>query len=289
MSNDTNARLLVCTDLDRTLIPNGAEPESPKARTMFHALAALPDITLAYVSGRDQGLVREAIHTYDLPLPDFVLGDVGSSIYACNGLDWQQWEAWESHIAPDWAGRNREALAALLQDFPALRLQEAAKQNTHKLSYYLDLAIKHQRVLDEVQMRLSANGIHASLIWSIDEPANMGLLDILPARASKRHAIEFLMEKQGFARKNTVFSGDSGNDLPVLISPIPAILVNNASPELKAEAVQLANKAGTAAALYLAQGGFLGMNGHYAAGILEGIAHYHPSITARLTALENRL
>ena len=86
-----------------------------------------------------------------------------------------------------------------------------------------------------------------------------------------------------------MFSGDSGNDLPVLISPIPAILVNNASPELKAEAVQLANKAGTAAALYLAQGGFLDMNGHYAAGILEGIAHYHPSITARLTALENRL
>ena len=29
------------------------------------------------------------------------------------------------------------------------------------------------------------------------------------------------------------------------------------------------------AALYLAQGGFLGMNGNYSAGILEGIAHYY--------------
>ncbi|MFZ4666042.1 MAG: haloacid dehalogenase, partial [Prochlorotrichaceae cyanobacterium] len=28
--------------------------------------------------------------------------------------------------------------------------------------------------------------------------------------------------------------------------------------------------------LYLARGGFLGMNGNYSAGILEGIAHYHP-------------
>ena len=281
--------LLVCTDLDRTLIPNGAEPESPHARDRFHALAALPEITLAYVSGRDQGLVREAIHEYRLPLPDFVLGDVGSSIYACHELDWQQWQAWENHIAPDWAGLDRAALAALLHDFPALRLQEEAKQNTHKLSYYLELAINHQQVLDDVEQQLAANGIHASLIWSIDEPANIGLLDILPARASKRHAIEFLMEKQGFTLENTVFSGDSGNDLPVLISPIPAILVNNASAELKAEAVQLATQAGTTAALYLAQGGFLGMNGHYAAGILEGIAHYHPRMAARLAALEKRV
>ena len=30
------------------------------------------------------------------------------------------------------------------------------------------------------------------------------------------------------------------------------------------------------AAFYLAQGGFLGMNGNYSAGILEGVAHYHP-------------
>jgi hypothetical protein len=30
------------------------------------------------------------------------------------------------------------------------------------------------------------------------------------------------------------------------------------------------------AAFYQAQGGFLGMNGNYSAGILEGIAHYHP-------------
>ena len=30
------------------------------------------------------------------------------------------------------------------------------------------------------------------------------------------------------------------------------------------------------AAFYLAQGGFLGMNGNYSAGILEGVAYYLP-------------
>ncbi|MBU0654398.1 MAG: HAD-IIB family hydrolase [Gammaproteobacteria bacterium] len=270
--------LLICTDLDRTLIPNGDEPESPKARKYFRKLAEMPEITLAYVTGRHAALVREAIHQYDLPPPDFVLGDVGSTIYACKGKEWQRWGAWEAHIAPDWGGRDHAQLAALLDGFDGLRLQENTKQNTHKLSYYVDLSLNHTYLMDEMQMLLKAHGIHASLIWSIDEPANTGLLDVLPASASKRHAIEFLLEKQGFSLATTVFSGDSGNDLPVLISPIPATLVNNASREIKLEALQMARMSGTEQALYLAQGGFLGMNGNYAAGILEGIVHYHPEV-----------
>jgi sucrose-6-phosphatase len=30
--------------------------------------------------------------------------------------------------------------------------------------------------------------------------------------------------------------------------------------------------------LYLAEGGFMQMNGNYSAGILEGVAHYHPQL-----------
>lgn len=276
------ARLLICTDLDRTLIPNGVAAESPAARTWFHKLASLSGIVLAYVTGRDQLLVREAVEEYELPLPAFVLGDVGSTIYACAGWNWQHWEAWDAHIAPDWGGRSHAELAALLQGLPSLQLQELEKQNTHKLSYYVSLGVDHRELMDEMQRRLRAEGIRASLIWSIDEPAATGLLDVLPARATKRHAIEFLMEQQGFGLANTVFAGDSGNDLPVLVSPISAILVHNASPEIKLQAQEMAAIAGTAQALYVASGGFHGMNGNYAAGILEGLAHYHPAITARL-------
>jgi hydroxymethylpyrimidine pyrophosphatase-like HAD family hydrolase len=35
------------------------------------------------------------------------------------------------------------------------------------------------------------------------------------------------MQQQGFDHSNTVFVGDSGNDLPVLASAVPAILVAN--------------------------------------------------------------
>ncbi len=275
-------RLLICTDLDRTLIPNGVDAESPGARTWFHRLAALPEIVLAYVTGRDQILVKEAVEEYELPLPAFVLGDVGSTIYACTGWNWQHWAAWEAHIAPDWGGRSHAQLAALLQGLPPLQLQEEFKQNTHKLSYYVSLGVNHRELIKAVEGRLRAEGIRASLIWSIDEQADIGLLDVLPARATKRHAIEFLMEQQGFGLANTVFAGDSGNDLQVLVSPIPAILVHNASTEIKLEAQHLAEMEGTASVLYLARGGFHDMNGNYAAGIVEGLAHYHPEMAARL-------
>lgn len=273
------SRLLLCTDLDRTLIPNGDAHESPDARPYFSKLAALPEVTLAYVTGRDERLVRDAIVEYQLPLPDFVLGDVGSTIYACCGWNWHRWDVWEAHITPDWQGYSHAELARLLSDFSAMHLQEEAKQNIHKLSYYVHLQTNHVWLMDQVEKHLHEQGIHASLIWSIDEAANIGLLDILPAKANKRHAIEFLMEHQGFSLRETVFAGDSGNDLPVLISPIPSVLVGNASEEIRQEARLMAEATGSST-LYCAQGGFLGMNGHYAAGILEGVDHFYPELMA---------
>ena len=62
--------LLLCTDLDRTLIPNGPQPESAQAREHFARFAAHPQVTLAYVSGRDpvrltdfQKVMRHAFST----------------------------------------------------------------------------------------------------------------------------------------------------------------------------------------------------------------------------------
>ncbi|MDH5258324.1 MAG: haloacid dehalogenase, partial [Gammaproteobacteria bacterium] len=53
-------RLLLCTDLDRTLLPNGRQPESEQARKLFGRLASRPEVTLVYVTGRDPVLVEDA-------------------------------------------------------------------------------------------------------------------------------------------------------------------------------------------------------------------------------------
>ena len=162
-------------------------------------------------------------------------------------------------------------------DVAELRLQEPAKQNLHKLSYYLPLYADTQALSTDIRQRLEASGVNASLVWSIDEPNGVGLLDVLPARADKRHAVSFLMQRNGYSLAETVFAGDSGNDLPVLVSEIPAVLVANASEAVRREALSQAAALGNPAALYLAHGGCLGMNGNYAAGVLEGVVHYNPA------------
>ena len=152
-----------------------------------------------------------------------------------------------------------------MSGFPALRLQEQEKQNRHKLSFYVPLETDAQKLIGEMEAQLQQAGIKANLIWSIDELAGIGLLDILPASANKLHAIHFLMQQKGFGHENTVFAGDSGNDLDVLLSDIPAVLVANADDEVRSRRQRHIKDT-----LYLARGGYLGMNGNYSAGILEG-------------------
>ena len=106
----------------------------------------------------------------------------------------------------------------------------------------------------------------------------MGLLDVLPASAGKRQAIEFLMQNLDYDLNETVFAGDSGNDISVMVSPIHSVLVANASDDVRIDAIKQAKANNQMQSLYIAQGNYLGMNGNYSAGILEGVAHYKPEV-----------
>jgi len=280
----SDSRLLLCTDMDRTLIPNGSQPESEGARELFARFCARPGVMLAYVTGRHKALVEDALAQYQLPVPNYAITDVGTKIYRINGDQWQAVEEWEREIDSDWNGWSHAALPELMDGFAELRLQEDSKQNTHKLSYYVSLDADVVALLEQVGERLHDKGINASLIWSIDEPAGIGLLDVLPRNATKLHAIDFLRQLLGYGVGEIVFAGDSGNDLPVMASEIPSVLVANASSEVRAEAVAQAVNNAHGDALYLAAGRYLGMNGNYAAGILEGVWHFAPAFRDTLQA-----
>ena len=132
----TDMQLLICTDLDRTLLPNGTQPESPQAREYFTRLCQREEVTLVYVSGRNRKLVEKAINCYRLPRPALVISDVGTKIYDLRGEGWSTLHEWEKEIAPDWRGMTSGDLRNLFQDIKNLQLQEREKQNTYKLSYY---------------------------------------------------------------------------------------------------------------------------------------------------------
>jgi HAD superfamily hydrolase (TIGR01484 family) len=273
-----SVRLLLCTDLDRTLLPNGPQTESPGARQLFARLAARPEIQLAYVTGRHLELLVGAVEAYALPLPDFAICDVGTSIYRNDPPGWVLQEGWAERLAADWHDLGGRELHRLLADLEQLTLQEEAKQGRFKLSYYAPAELDPRPLLDEIESRLGRNGIRAKLVWSVDETGPIGLLDLLPQHSGKLAAIEYLLQLTGFDPHQVLFAGDSGNDLPVLVSTLPAVLVANATETVRAEARRLARIKGTGPQLYLARGGYRGMNGNYGAGILEGAVHFYPEV-----------
>jgi len=278
-------QLLIATDLDRTLLPNGPLPESDGARERFARLAGRPEVALAFVTGRDLTLVEEAIRAFALPHPDYLITDVGTTIYrwqssADGGMPrWRPEPGWGERLRANWQGRTARDIEPLLAGIQGLRLQEPEKQGRFKLSFYLDPE-RLDSLGETVRNELSRRGIPAEVVTSIDEAGDVGLLDVLPPKADKLNALAFLLDLESIPLTRALYAGDSGNDLAVLASPIPAVLVANAQEQVRAQAVRLARAAGTLETLYLARGDFLGMNGNYAAGILEGCVHFFPETKA---------
>lgn len=276
-------RLLLCTDLDRTLIPNGTAAEDTRAREMFSKLCRHPGVTLVYVTGRDRQLVLDAVKRYDLPQPDYALTDVGSTIYRIMAGNWQQLEAWNHRLYARWPQEAKLRIRSLVESISGPYLQEETKQNTFKISYYVPLQLDAKQLIEQLGQLLQRDGMAVNLIWSIDEEKNVGLLDILPDHADKRQAIRFLQQQLGYSDNELVFAGDSGNDLQVINSDIHSILVANAAEQIKQTALTWAQQNDQADALYIAAGGLLAMNGNYSAGILEGVCHFQPSFRSYLT------
>ena len=269
-------KLLICTDLDRTLIPNGTAEESPTARELFQQLVSRPDVSLAYVTGRDLESIQKAIAEYSLPAPDYAIADVGASIFTHTDGEWTRIEDWDSQSANYCTKDRWSELDDLFDDLDCLELQEPSKQGLYKLSYYVPGEVNSTTLMVKLKTRLKWEEVQAKVIWSTDEHQKLGLVDILPANADKCLALEFLIDRYKFNRDRTLFAGVSANDTAVMGSAIPAVLVANAGAEVKQLAYRRARESRNLEALYIARGASLGMNGNYAAGILEGVIYFFP-------------
>ena len=269
-------KMMLCTDLDRTLLPNGTYLESTLARQRFNHYVSRDEVTLVYVSGRDRNLIGEAIEKYRIPIPDYIIGDVGSTIYEVSNNKWARLLKWEKSIQQDWKDKTNKDIQTFLDCISGISLQENEKQNHHKVSYYVKPYNKYELTIKMIEDKLESLGINSNIIWSIDDLEDVGLIDILPASASKKHAINFLMQELDFTLDETIFAGDSGNDISVISSPIRSILVANASQDVKNSAIDIANMNKQLDSLYIAKGNFMGMNGNYSAGILEGAVYFLP-------------
>ncbi|HEY9268310.1 MAG TPA: HAD-IIB family hydrolase [Methylotenera sp.] len=185
-------------------------------------------------------------------IPDILITSVGSEIYYGKKLVPDL--GWAAHIRYLW---RKDSLAEALLKFPGLKLQAPENQREFKLSYIAKP--ETMPPLNQIYEYLHELKLHAQLIYSHEE-----FLDVLPIRASKGHAIRYLAYKWGLPLENFLVAGDSGNDTEMLVGDTRAIVVGNHSPELAVLRDQQH--------IYFA-------DGHYAAGIIEGLNYYGMNIS----------
>ena len=262
---------ILATDLDRTLLPNGRwEPDS-EAINLFNTLTEQHDVLVIYVTGRNLSLTEKAIQEYGVRHPDILCGDVGTSIRKYSNGDWQFDHGWIDHVhkqSPRWdAMAIRDAVA----DIDGIREQESEHLNQFKQSYYV-VHEQKDRVLKAVEDRVKGK-FDEVIIYSFDSQDGKGLLDFLPASATKQTALEYVADEFGLNKQDVIFCGDSGNDIFPLTAGFNGVLVRNADEQL-VENVKSAMQQNPGLSVYFAKGDFKGLSGYYTSGVIEGAYHY---------------
>ena len=262
---------ILATDLDRTLLPNGKWEADGNAIELFNELTEQQEVLVVYVTGRNLNLTENAIRQYGVRFPDVLCGDVGTSIRKYKDGEWHFDEGWITHVhnaSPRWdANAIRDAVAGV----NGMREQEAEHLNQFKQSYYVDHG-RNEEILREVD-ELVKGKFDEVIVYSFDSQDGKGLLDFLPASATKQTALEYVAEEFGCPKQEVVFCGDSGNDIFPLTAGFSGVLVRNADDQL-VENVKKAMDDNPALRAYFAKGGFKGLNGNYTSGVIEGPYHY---------------
>ena len=72
--------IVIATDLDRTLLPNGKE-EYDNSLPLFFEIVKKNKWKLVYVSGRNLSLFEEAKREYNIEYPNYLISEVGTMVY----------------------------------------------------------------------------------------------------------------------------------------------------------------------------------------------------------------
>lgn len=242
---------LFVTDLDNTLI--GDEKSLKILNQQLSQHRQHYGTKIVYATGRSLFLYRQLTTEHSLLPPDALITSVGTEIYFNPNDDIFDSE-WAEIIAPGW---NRNQVITTAANFSELLLQPTSEQGLFKVSYYLTEP-GAEGVLHQLESVLHEGGLDVKLIYSGGKD-----LDIIPQKADKGLAVQFLQQKWGFDGTKTVVCGDSGNDISLFsVGGSRGIIVGNVRTELRQW-----HEKNPINYRYLART-------KYASGIIEGLHHF---------------
>jgi HAD superfamily hydrolase (TIGR01484 family) len=258
---------VLATDLDGTLIPLDGNEQNRRDLILLGQRLRAKSMPLVYVTGRHLTSVQDAIKSESLPIPSWIVADVGTSMYVVDSKD-------DMIRSVEYTN----TLADLIADYPIAqlnaelsaagnwRLQEPEKQGRFKLSFYCE-ALRIDEAKEQILAHLKKNGCPYQLIASVDPFNGDGLLDLLPAGVSKAFAIDWWGRSQGWSTEQILFVGDSGNDVAALTAGFRSIVVSNAALAVANSVQQVHDQNGWTNRLFLA-------TKPATSGVLEGVLHF---------------
>ncbi len=257
---------VLATDLDGTVIPPSQGRDDSESLQAITRPRAIHGFGLIYVTGRPTDSVLEAIEDFDMPRPDWILSDVGTTIHKRAGESYEPFENYQQHLLERTQQMSRETVEDLLRSVEGMQLQSAPNQKRFKISYECDPDQTDARVA-EISHRLAEAKLPFTCLGSLDPFENRGLLDVLPANVSKAYALLWLSTHADFLPDEVIFAGDSGNDLAALSCGFRAIVVSNATDGLADAVRQALLPRGLEDRLYTAKQ-------QATSGVLEGCIHF---------------
>jgi sucrose-6F-phosphate phosphohydrolase len=248
---------LFVSDLDHTLVGTNDNDDEALSK-LNQKLAGHREefgTKVVYATGRSLELYRELKNEKKLLAPDALITAVGTEIY---------FDSESSTPIPDsdWfatfnEGWDAELIKKISSNFVDLVPQKPSEQRKFKVSYNISEKDAKQ-ILPELKTALHEKGLKFQIVYSGGKD-----LDILPLRADKGLAVQFLQQKWMSSKHSTVVCGDSGNDIALFkVGEVRGVIVGNAQDELLKWYRENPRED-----CYLA-------NAFCAAGILEGLVHH---------------
>lgn len=239
---------VLATDLDGTFLGGTAEGRE----TLYNLIEDNRDtIGLIFVTGRHPEFIHDHCDAFGIPLPDYVIADVGTTIaqVLSPGLVLPVPHL-EAPIAEAWDGKA-DHVRDLMSKVKGLVLQDTPFR--HRLSYDILPDGFNTADLDPVR------ALDVDVLVSDNR-----FVDVLPKGISKGPTLRRLIDTLGIAPERVLTAGDTLNDMSMLTADLNAVAVGGSEQALY-DALPVSPKIHRARAIG-------------AAGILEAIAAFdlHP-------------